>query len=170
MFSDVFRSRDALNCSKPLYKHSQMCSRFVQMFSDVQRCSKMFSNCHRCFWMFSRYSQTFLDVLQILIDVFGCSLDALSMFSGYFHDVRRMLSGCSSMIGRNSMNPESSIQTEFQLGVWTLLIQKSTVILPSSMVSLALVFTGHRSLFYIKDHGMLNILRAKTWPLLFSQQ
>ena len=156
MFSDVFRSRDALNCSKPLYKHSQMCSRFVQMFSDVQRCSKMFSNCHRCFWMFSRYSQMFLDVL--------------SMFSGYFHDVRRLLSGCSSMIGRNSMIPESSIQREFQLGVWTLIIQKTTVNHPSSMVLLSLVFTGHRSLFYIKDHGMLNILRAKTWPLLFSQQ
>ena len=71
MFSDVLRcfwcSQDALICS-------QMCSRCVQMISDVRICFQKITNVG-C-WIFSRSS------LGVLLMFLGCSQDFPRIFSG----------------------------------------------------------------------------------------
>ena len=76
------------------------------MCSDVLRCSQMFSDDHICFWIFSRYS-----------------INVLLMFPGCLQDFSRMSSGCFD----GSCGP-GGIWWTFQMKVWTLMIQRNSMI------------------------------------------
>ena len=126
------------------------------MSSDVLRCSQMLSDDHRCFWIFSRYS------IDVLLMFSRCSLDVPRMFAGFFEDVFRMLRWVlwalwNLMIISNESMDFSDPGTRWsptiwwsqlfddlqlfddRLEVWTLIIQKSTVIPPSLMVLFSVV-------------------------------
>ena len=90
------------------------------MCSDVLRCSQMFSDDHRCFWIFSRYS------IDVLLMFSRCSLDVLRMFAGFFQDVFRML--------RWVLWAWWDFKWSFQMKVWTLMIQRNSMIPNYSMI------------------------------------
>ena len=148
MFSDV---SDVLRMLKIAHRCSTDILRWVQ---DVFRCFQMFKGVFRC-------SQMFLDVLLMFS---RCSQDDLRICPWCFHDVLlisdpivfEILSlmiqekwwsqslwwsrSYFKWIQRNFMIPRYlMIQREFQLEVWTLIIQKSTVIPSSSMVLFTLL-------------------------------
>ena len=79
MMSDVFScSIDVLRCfccSQDALICSQMCSRCIQMISDVRICFQKIANVG-C-WIFSRSS------LGVLLMFLGCSQDFPMIFSGY---------------------------------------------------------------------------------------
>ena len=86
-----------------------MCLRCVQMFSDVQRCFQVFTDVLGC-WM------------EILFLMIFDSLKVLSNESMDFNDPKEF------------DDPQVFDGRKFQLEVWNLIIQKSTVIPPSSLV------------------------------------
>ena len=111
-----------------------------KMCSDVLRSSQMFSDDHRCFWILSRCS------VDVLLMFSRCSLDVLRMFAGFFQDIFPMLrwvlwAWWNLMIISNESvdfnDPKEFNDPQLfddQLEVWTLIIQKSTMIPPSPMV------------------------------------
>ena len=106
------------------------------MCSDVLRCSQMFSDNHRCFWIFSRYS------IDVLLMFSRCSQDICRIFPGCFHDALMGLVGLVDFDDHFNERMDFNGPKEFddpqlfddQLKVWTLIIEKSTVIPPSLMV------------------------------------
>ena len=155
LFSDVFSwvvrtfflRMPSIDCrySIEILRCVQDVLRCPQMFADV-RCSGIFSDDHRCFWIFSRYS--FWWFLDVLLMFSGCLQD----FPGFFHFHAPMglvdlaefnehfkwknqpwwFKGTqwSPTIGWTQLFDEPQL-FHYQLEVWTLTIQKSTVIYPS---------------------------------------
>ena len=74
----------------------------VSLFSDAE--FTFFGNQIQCSWLFTKGLATFTQLVilrciqdvfrcsKMITDVFGCSLDVLRMFPGFFLDVLRMFS------------------------------------------------------------------------------
>ena len=122
-----------------------MCLRCAQMFSDVHRCVQMITD---VFWIFSWYS------IDVILMFSRCSLDLPRMFAGFFQDDHFQWkyglwwskgTRWSPTIWWSQLfddpklfdDPQPFDDPQLfddQLEVWTLIIEKSTVIPSSPMV------------------------------------